>query len=217
MMTKSTDPMDRASRAWRIPRHEGQTAPMTSNATPSARHESRPADASLYPDLVSAGSFAGALEAVAAELGLSLGEVLVDTSNPLRSAGVESTVPDREMCWISLGSEERCFIFSGWSRGVRLVSGTTRDLGEMARALEAWRKGLSLVEIREVSPFDEVGELAEAHENGPAEAVALTWRLLVERLRQDSDRLGFAPRMLKVAELAHAEPRLRRLLPFTSH
>ncbi|MZE56428.1 hypothetical protein GTY86_35210 [Streptomyces sp. SID5770] len=44
---------------------------MTSNATSSARHEPRTADASLYPDLVSAGSFAGALEAVAADLGLS--------------------------------------------------------------------------------------------------------------------------------------------------
>ncbi|MFF4870391.1 DUF6193 family natural product biosynthesis protein [Streptomyces sp. NPDC000961] len=188
---------------------------MTSNATSSARHEPRTADASLYPDLVSAGGFAGALEAVAADLGLSLGGVLVDASDPLRSAGVESTVADRKACWIGLGSEERWFFFSGWSRGVQLVSGATRDLG--ARALEAWRKGLSLAEIREVSPFVEVGELAEAHEKGPAEAVALTWRRLVEGLRQESDRLGFAARMLQVAELAHTEPRLRRLLPFSSH
>ncbi|MFJ3537323.1 DUF6193 family natural product biosynthesis protein [Streptomyces sp. NPDC090109] len=166
---------------------------------------------------MSAGSFAGALEAVAADLGLSLGGVLVDASDPLRSAGVESTVADRKACWIGLGSEERWFFFSGWSRGAQLVSGATRDLGEMARALEAWRKGLSLAEIREVSPFVEVGELAEAHEKGPAEAVALTWRRLVEGLRQESDRLGFAARMLQVAELAHTEPRLRRLLPFSSH
>ncbi|MGV9687651.1 DUF6193 family natural product biosynthesis protein [Streptomyces sp. NPDC003444] len=159
---------------------------------------------------MSAGSFAGALEAVAADLGLSLGGVLVDASDPLRSAGVESTVADRKACWIGLGSEERWFFFSGWCRGVQLVSGATR-------ALEAWRKGLGLAEIREVSPFVRVGELAEAHEKGPAEAVTLTWRLLVERLRQESDRWEFAPRMLQVAELAHAEPRLRRLLPFSSH
>ncbi|MFF5715163.1 DUF6193 family natural product biosynthesis protein [Streptomyces sp. NPDC012756] len=190
---------------------------MTSNATPSARHEPLPADASLYPDLTSAGSFAGALEAVAAELGLSLGRVLVDGSNPLQSAGVESTVAGREACWISLGSVERWFIFSGWSMGVQLVSGATQDLGEMARALEAWRNGLGLKEIREVSPFVKVTELAEAHEKGPAEAVAVKWRLLLEGLRQDSDRLELAHRTLKVAELAHAEPQLRQLLPFTSH
>ncbi|MGW1787723.1 DUF6193 family natural product biosynthesis protein [Streptomyces tubercidicus] len=201
----------------RIPRYEGQTASVTSNATPPARHEPLPADPSLYPDLASAGSLAGALEAVAAELGLSLGKVLVDGSDPLRSAGVESMVADREGCWISLGSAERWFIFSGWSMGVQLVSGATQDLGEMARALEAWRNGLRLEEIREVSRFVKVTELAEAHERGPAEAVAVKWRLLLDGLRLESDRLELAHRMLKVAELAHAAPQLRQLFPFTSH
>lgn len=124
---------------------------------------------------------------------------------------------DREACWISLGSVERWFIFSGWSMGVQLVSGATQDLGEIARALEAWRNGLRLKEIREVSPFVKVTELAEAHEKGPAEAVAVKWRLLLEGLRRDSDRRELAHRTLKVAELAHAEPQLRQLLPFTSH
>ncbi|MDT0475977.1 DUF6193 family natural product biosynthesis protein [Streptomyces sp. DSM 41014] len=190
---------------------------MTSDTAPPGRQEPLRADASLYPDLASAGSFAGALETVAAELGLSLGRILVDGSDPYRSAGVENTVADRDVCWISLGSVDRWFFFSGWSRGVQLVSGATQDLGEMARALEAWRNGLRLKEIREVSPFVEVTELAEAHEKGPAEAVAVKWRLLLEDLRQESERLELARRTLKVAELAHAEPQLRRLLPLTSH
>ncbi|GAA2659201.1 hypothetical protein GCM10010400_16610 [Streptomyces aculeolatus] len=190
---------------------------MTSNATPPARQEPLPADASLYPDLASAGSLAGALETVAAELGLSLGRVLVDGSDPLRSAGVESTTADREVSWINLGSVERWFIFSGWSMGVQLVSGATQDLGEMARALEAWRNAMRLEEIREASPFVKVTELAKAHERGPAEAVAEKWRLLLEGLRQESDHLELAHRTLEVAELAHAEPQLRQLLPFTSH
>ncbi|MFZ3494862.1 DUF6193 family natural product biosynthesis protein [Streptomyces sp. 5.8] len=154
---------------------------------------------------------------MAAELGLSLGKVLVKDSDPLRSAGVESTVADRKTCWISLGSVERWFIFSGWSTGVKLVSGTTQDLGEMAQALEAWRNGLGLEDIREVSPFVEVSELAEAHEKGPAEAVAVKWRLLLEGLREEADSWDIAHQTLKVAELAHAEPKLRQLLPFTSH
>jgi hypothetical protein len=190
---------------------------MTSDSSRSARREPIPADASLYPDLTAAGSLAGALEALAAERGLSLGRVLVDPSNPFRSAGVESTVHDRRACWINLGAVERWFIFSGWSKGVQLVSGATADLGEMARALEAWRNGHRLSEIREVASFVEVTELAEAHEQGPAEAVVMKWRLLLEDLRQEADRLELAQRTLKLAEAAYAEPKLRQLYPFTSH
>jgi len=157
------------------------------------------------------------LASVASELGLSLGEILTSDSDPYRSAGVESLTPDRNPSWIVLGSVERWFIFSGWWQGVELIRGSTQDLGEMARALDAWRHGARIREIHNVATFVKVWELAEAHERGPAEAVTVKWRQLLERLRQDADRLELARSVLALAEAAFSEPKLRQLYPFTSH
>jgi hypothetical protein len=190
---------------------------VTSNTPRTARHEPAPADPGLYPDLVAAGSLAAALEVAAAEQGLNLGTVLSNDSDPLRTAGVASTAPGREACWIFIGSESRWFNINGLCRGVQLLSGSTSDLGELARAAAGWRKGAMLREIEEAAPFIEVSELAEAHERGPAEAVTAQWRLLLEDLRQEARRLGLARQTLALAETASAEPKLRRLYPFTSH
>ncbi|WP_392893640.1 DUF6193 family natural product biosynthesis protein [Streptomyces sp. LN699] len=190
---------------------------MTSNsADPSCRKPS-PMEPDPYPDLMSAGGLAAALEAVAAELALPWGPVQVKESDPLRSAGVASEVVGRETCWITLGSAERQFILSGWCRGVRLISGSTPDLAEMALALEGWRNGATLREIHEAAPFVTVTELARAHERGPADAVAVGWRLLLEGLRRKEDLFYYARSTLRIAEAAYAEPKLRRLYPFTSH
>ncbi|MFI0977593.1 DUF6193 family natural product biosynthesis protein [Streptomyces sp. NPDC021093] len=184
--------------------------------SPSPR-PATPADADLYPDLVAAGSLAAALELTAAEQGLDLDAVLTHDSDPLRSAGVASTVSDREPCWISIGSASRWFIINGWRQGVQLLSGSTSDLGELARAAAGWRNGAELREIQKVAPFIEVSDLAEAHERGPAAAVNVQWRFLLEDLRQEADRLDLARRTLELAEAASAEPKLRQLYPFTSH
>ncbi|MEV6570497.1 DUF6193 family natural product biosynthesis protein [Streptomyces sp. NPDC051577] len=190
---------------------------MTSNSADPSRRVPSPTEPDPYPDLTSAGSLAAALESVAAGLGLGWDPVLVSESDPLRSAGVASEVVDRETCWITLGSAERQFLLSGWCRGVRLISGSTPDLGDMALALEGWRKGATLREIHEAAPFVTVTELARAHEHGPAAAVAVGWRLLLEGLRQKEDLFSYARSTLRIAEAAYAEPKLRRLYPFTSH
>ncbi|MFB7272581.1 DUF6193 family natural product biosynthesis protein [Streptomyces sp. NPDC056244] len=62
-----------------------------------------------------------------------------------------------------------------------------------------------------------MSELAEAHERGPAEAVTVQWRLLLENLRQEAHQLNLARQTLALAEIASAEPGLRQLYPFTSH
>jgi hypothetical protein len=77
----------------------------------------------------------------------------------------------------------------------------------------AWRAGASLHELRELSSFVVVDELAEAHERGPADAVAVKWRLLREKLHDD---IAF-PSVRDLVEAAYAEPKLRQLYPFTSH
>ncbi|HEV2345635.1 MAG TPA: DUF6193 family natural product biosynthesis protein [Actinocrinis sp.] len=189
---------------------------MSSNFS-QVRREPSFADPDLYPDVAEAGSLAAALTSVASELGLSLGEVLTNDLDPYRSAGVESLVPDRKPSWIILGSVERWFIFSGWWQGVELITGSTVDLGEMARALDAWRSGAKIREIHEAATFVKVSELAEAHELGSADAVTVKWRRLLEHLRQDMDRLELARSVLALAEAAFDEPKLRQLYPFTSH
>jgi hypothetical protein len=143
--------------------------------------------------------------------------VLSTDSDPRRTAGVTSTAPDREPCWIFIGSESRWFHINGKRQGVQLLSGSTPDLGELARAAAGWRAGAGLREIQKDAPFIEVSELAEAHERGPAEAVTVQWRLLLDTLRQKAQRDDLARRTLALAEAASAEPKLRQLYPFTSH
>lgn len=201
------------SRGWPFPQRRRQTPAVTSNSPRPAT----PADADLYPDLAAAGSLAAALELAAAEQGLDLDVVLCNESDPLRSAGVASTAAGREPCWIFIGAESRWFNINGLRQGVQLLSGATSDLGELARAAAGWRNGAKLREIQKVAPFIEVSELAEAHERGPAAAVTVQWRLLLEDLRQEADRLDLARQTLELAEAASAEPKLRQLYPLTSH
>ncbi|MFC8176237.1 DUF6193 family natural product biosynthesis protein [Streptomyces sp. NPDC057325] len=190
---------------------------MTFTSPRPARREPTPAGPDLHPDLAAAGSLAAALSLAAARQGLDLGVVLSNDSDPPRAAGVASTAPDREPCWIFMGSESRWFNINGSHQGVRLLSGSTSDLSALVRAAAGWRNGAGLREIQGDAAFIEVSELAEAHERGPAEAVTVQWRLLLEGLRQDADRLGLARQTLALAEVASAEPRLRQLYPLTSH
>ncbi|MFI2345743.1 DUF6193 family natural product biosynthesis protein [Streptomyces sp. NPDC019443] len=44
----------------------------------------------------------------------------------------------------------------------------------------------------------------------------MKWRLLLDDLRHEAERLGHAQSILKVAEAAHAESTLRQLYPFAS-
>ncbi|MFJ9679875.1 DUF6193 family natural product biosynthesis protein [Streptomyces sp. NPDC101194] len=190
---------------------------MTSNSPHPARHEPTAADPDLYPDLAAAGSLAAALTLAAVEQGLDLGAALSNDSDPLRTAEVVSVVSGRAPCFIFIGSKSRWFNINGLHRGVRLLSGSTSDLEEPARAAASRRNGARLREIQEAAPFLKVTEPAEAHERGPAEAVTVQWRLLLEDLRQEADRLDLARRTLALAEAASAEPKLRQLYPFTGH
>lgn len=168
--------------------------------------------ADLYPDLAAAGGLATALEQVAVDLGLALGEVIRNDADP-NWAAVASTAARRGPSSIHLGARERVFLISGGSRGVELFRGSTKDLREVAKAAAAWRAGARLHQLQDLCPFVSFSELAEAHERGPADAVAVKWRLLREEMQGD---IPF-PAVRDLVEVAHAEPRLRQLYPFTSH
>lgn len=56
-----------------------------------------------------------------------------------------------------------------------------------------------------------------SRKRGPAEAVTVQWRLLLEGLHQESNRFAHARSTLTVAQAAYDEPTLRQLYPFLSH
>lgn len=169
-------------------------------------------DPNLYPDLAATGGLPTALERVAADLGADLATVR-DGRDEVVQARIATTVPDRKPLFVQVFAKERGFTFSGWSRGVELIAGSTADLGDVVRVGVAWGQGRSLRELHERFPFLHHSGRAEAHERGPAAEVELQWRLLHEQAAEAPEFPGF--RLLVRA--AHAEPRLRQLYPFSSH
>lgn len=169
-------------------------------------------DSELYPDVESAGSLAAALEVVAVKLGVDLGSIVSSDSDPLGWAVVASIDAKRDPFSIMVGAVERWFIITGWSRGIELVSGATPDLGEVVKAASVWRHGGRLSEIQRTAPFVKISEKAYAHERGPADVVAVQWRLIRQDAR-DSPVEG----VHALVEAAHAKPQLRQLFPVLSH
>ncbi|MFC1408605.1 DUF6193 family natural product biosynthesis protein [Streptacidiphilus sp. N1-12] len=169
-------------------------------------------DSNLYPDVAAAGSLAVALEQLAAGLDIRL--VTVPGRPPsVHSAGIVASVPDRGPLFVHTGSQRRSFGVSGWSQGVQLITGDTADLGDVVKAGVAWGEGRSLRELHESLPFLGSSELAQAHERGPAAAVAVQWGLMREQAAGAPD----FPEFGLLVDAAHAEPRLRELYPFSSH
>jgi hypothetical protein len=171
-----------------------------------------PDPAELYPEVAALGSLAAALRASAADLGLSLGEVTADEKQPLRYALVGDSGPLRDSLGVSAGHTERIWSIGAWGQGIEMVRGRTRELSEVAKAAHAWLAGAALRDIQRAAPFVELGPLAEAAEQGPAQVVTAQW----ETLRRDADEAG-RPEHRALIEAAHAEPKLRQLYPFTSH
>lgn len=169
-------------------------------------------DAELYPDLAAAGGLRAALADAASQLGLDLGEIRSEGADGA-AARITAEGTGREPLAVHLGSAGRRFVVSGWSNGVELVHGSTEDLNAVVRAAHAWRSGVALHDLRAACPFIAADELADAHERGPAEAVAVKWRMLRERMAPGLP----SPAFRDLLEAAHAEPKLRQLYPFTSH
>jgi len=189
---------------------------MSQTSSGGAAGQGAAPDTELYPDLVAAGGLRPALAKAATDLGVDVGELQGDEAGAGTDTGAGAAsgpAAHRQPLAVHLGAEERWFMVSGWSRGVELIRGRTQDLHEVARAAAAWRSGASLHELHELCPFVTFGELAQAHERGPADAVAVKWRLLRESMRAGLP----LPAVRDLVEAAYAEPKLRQLYPFTSH
>ena len=171
-----------------------------------------PDPAELYPDVAAAGSLAAALQLIAAERGLDLGQVAAGEQQPLNHASISCRVAGRKALRVNSGAVERVWMISGWSQGISLVSGSTHELAEVARAAALWRSGVPLGELAAAVPFVELGYLALASEQGPEQVVTAQWGWMFEETRA----YGW-PEYEALLEAACAEPQFRQLYPYSSH
>jgi len=167
----------------------------------------------FYADVIEAGGLGAALERMAEELGFSL-EIVSGREEIADSVGIAVTAPGPRLPLVVFPRvDSRGFHVIGSSHAVEIATGEARELREVVQAGAAWAVGTPVPTLRRMLPFLQFDALAEAHEEGPAAAVAAQWDRLKERAAGAPD----FPEFGRLVEAAHAEPRLRRLFPFTSH
>ncbi|WP_433249556.1 DUF6193 family natural product biosynthesis protein [Actinomadura nitritigenes] len=93
-----------------------------------------------------------------------------------------------------------------------MICGNTADLRELPEAIRGWAEGAGLEEIGRAAPFDLLTGRFEVPDNNPAGVIASEWQWLLK----DADDADW-PQYRALIGSAHAEPKLRRLYPFTSH
>ncbi|HEU5025488.1 MAG TPA: DUF6193 family natural product biosynthesis protein [Spirillospora sp.] len=170
-----------------------------------------PDPAVLYPDVAAHGSLAAALRATAAAQGLSL-PLTVTLSDPLRHAVITSVVPHRHASYVAAWHHERRWSIRGSSNGRLMVCGSTEDLRALPRVVGGWADGAGLDEIGRAATFDLLTGRFEVPDNNPADVIASEWQWLLK----DAGGADW-PQYQALIESAHAEPKLRRLYPYTSH
>jgi len=166
----------------------------------------------LYADLRAAGSLAAALEQVAATLRFDVGEIIGSDRQPLQAELGGAPPLHRRPISVTSAAQVRSFTMNGWSRGVYVMSGSTPEVEELVRAAALWRSGAPLAELQSACPWLKIGELAFAHERGPADAVAVQWSQVRARMEDEALERG-----IRLVEAAYSEPRLRQLYPYLSH
>ncbi|MEV7508491.1 DUF6193 family natural product biosynthesis protein [Streptomyces sp. NPDC089922] len=170
-----------------------------------------PDPAVLYPDVVAHGSLAAALQAVAAEQGMSL-PLAVTPSDPLRHATITSVAPHRHASYVTAWPHERRWSVHGSSNGRRMICGDTGDVHALPAVIRAWAEGAGLDDIGQAATFDLLTGRCEVPDNNPADVIASEWQWLLKDAA-DADW----PQYQALIESAHAEPKLRGLYPSTSH
>lgn len=170
----------------------------------------------FYPELVRAGSLAGALDVELAKIG-----------SPLRSSGTlvgmdapsfASVTLSRRSAQVLIGLEERAFILSVWENDVEMAGGSAPELSDVADAirlvLENGERKISHL-VRKV-PFLELEEFALSYERQTY--VEDKWQLFLARSFDDAsgNEVLHRDELPELIRLAAERPELRRLLPFTS-
>jgi hypothetical protein len=170
-----------------------------------------PDPAVLYPEVAVRGSLVAALQAAAADQGLSL-TMIATPSDPVRHATAPSVLPHREALFVAAWNFERRWWVSGSANNGLLISGTTPDLHQLPKVVLGWAEGASLDEIAQAAPFDVLTGRFEVPDGNPADVIAAEWQYMLKDAQQSD-----WPEYLALIEAAYAEPKLRVLYPYTSH
>jgi hypothetical protein len=170
-----------------------------------------PDPAVLYPDVAAKGSLAAALQAAAADQGLSL-TLIATPSDLLRHTTAASNIQHREPLIVMAWHFERRWSVWGSASNGMLIQGDTEDLNQIPVVVQGWVEGASLSEIDQAVPFDVLTGRNEVPDDNPADVIAAEWQWMLKDARKAD-----WPEYQTLIEAAYAEPKLRRLYPYTSH
>ncbi|GAA1017725.1 hypothetical protein Aple_024780 [Acrocarpospora pleiomorpha] len=170
-----------------------------------------PDPAVLYPDVAELGSLAAALQAMAADQGLSL-SMVASASDPLRHATAPSVVPHREALFVSAWVFERRWRICGSANNGILIEGVTDDLNDVPALVHGWAEGATLQEIDQAADFDLLTGRFEVPDGNSADVIAAQWQYTLKDAQQSD-----WPEYQALIEAAYAEPKLCKLYPYTSH
>jgi hypothetical protein len=138
--------------------------------------------------------------------------MVVTPSDPLRHATISSVLPHREALFVAAWHFERRWWIQGSANNGILVSGTTSDLRQLPAVVLGWAEGAALDDIAQAAPFDVLTGRFEVPDGDPASVIASEWQWLLKDAKESD-----WPEYEALIETAHAEPKLRKLYPYTSH
>jgi hypothetical protein len=177
----------------------------------SHQHGPSGPDPALYPDVAQAGDLRSALQSEFDAAGLASQAQHV-SSPGWRYRAAELRSAERSVD-VVMGIRERVFGLQFWARGVCMAHGNTDKLPAVAGAMHAWRSGMRVRHLISAWPFLSSNGFAEACERSDAEAIEYKWRQYHANNPQASQLTRLHPFIAQ----AFREPRLRALLPYTSH
>jgi hypothetical protein len=170
-----------------------------------------PDPAVLYPEVAALGSLAEAIQTAATGQGVSLG-MMATASDPLRHATMASVLPNRKALFVAAWHFERMWWVSGSANNGLLISGTTPDLHQLPKVLAGWAQGAALNDIADAASFDLLTGRLEVPDGNLPGVIAAEWQYKLK----DAEKSDW-PEYQALIEAAYAEPKLRRLYPYTSH
>jgi hypothetical protein len=164
----------------------------------------------LFPQVAAWGSLAAALDAVAHEQGLML-QFRPDETDPLRSAAIVSHAPGRRPLNVTGWRFEPKWSISGFGGRpepdyVWLLHGVTEDLAPIAEVALAWRDGVPLDAIEQISPCVRLTGHHEVLDGDATRIHASQWSYLRRTAYDD----GW-PEHRALIEAAFFRPELHRL------
>lgn len=167
----------------------------------------------LYPELEQAGGLRQALQPLLSKLS---GELVVKGLPEPFSVHASLTRGARSSS-VAIAVEHRAFHAGFWTQGVQYGSGWATSLEDVAAAIHGFLlEQLDPAGLMSHHPWVRVPQQAFAHEQGPTPFVEDAWQSHLDWFAKEppESELG---RLLPLLRACRSRPRLRRLLPCTSH